>query len=92
MNLKLDLDYKKFLPYLKQAQPYIIGFVLIGLFGFTAYVVNQALNVKPASTATVTVPPKIGFDKKAVDAIKSLNVTSGQVPTADLGTADPFGN
>lgn len=91
MNLKLDFDYKKFLPILKQAQPYIIGVVLIGLFGYTAYVVNLALNVKPAETATITAPPKIGFDKKAVEAIKSLNVTSGQVPAADLGTADPFG-
>jgi hypothetical protein len=94
MNFKLDLNsVKKFLPVLRQAQPYAFGLVLIGVFAYTAYVVNAALNVQPApatSVSTVALPTKITFDKATIDSVKSLEVVQGDVPTGGLGTHNPF--
>ncbi len=71
LNLKLDGDYKKYLPLLRQAQPYIFGLVLIGVFGYTLVQVNAALNVKAAqTTAAATTASKIKFDKSTIDAVK----------------------
>lgn len=92
MNLKLDLDIKKWLPILRQIQPYVFGVALIGVFGYTAVVVNQALDVKPAATTgtTPTAASKVSFDKKTIEAVKKLDVVEGTVPTGSLGTNDPF--
>ena len=94
MNLKLGLDLKKILPALQKAQPYVFGLALIGVFGYTALVVNGALNVKPAETAPApaagTVSSKITFDKATIEAVKKLNVVQGDVPVGDLGKDDPF--
>jgi hypothetical protein len=93
MNLKFNLDPKTILPMLRKAQPYIVGILLIGVFAYTAYVVNQALNVAPAAAPSATIPKvSISFDKKTIDSVKSLNVVSGQVPASNLGKTDPFGN
>lgn len=93
MNLKLDLDVKKILPLLKKFEPYLLGIGLIGVFGYTAYVVNQSLNVKAADTAATTpatASSKISFDKKTIEAIKKLDVVQGDVPSGALGQDDPF--
>lgn len=93
MKLNLNFDYKKILPLLRQFQPYLVGAILIGVFAYTALVVNQALNVKPAETPSATIPKvTISFDKATIKTIKNLNVVSGSVPTSSLGHADPFGN
>jgi hypothetical protein len=93
MKLKLNFDYKKYLPLLQKLQPIVVGVVLIGVFAYTALIVNQALNVKPAETASPTIPKvKISFDKKTIESVKSLNVVPGQVPASSLGKTDPFGN
>jgi hypothetical protein len=91
-NMKLDLDYKKWLPLLRQAQPYVFGLLLVGVFGYTAYVVNMALNVKPDTTpsATVNAAAKISFDKTTIQALKDLEVVQGTVDTGALGKSDPF--
>jgi hypothetical protein len=91
MNLKLDLDYKKILPVLQRLQPLVIGVFLIGAFAYTAFVINQALNVK-ASEAPVAVKPlpKISFDKKTIASLKDLNAVGGDVPLGSLGKDDPF--
>jgi hypothetical protein len=91
MNLKLDFDIKKILPQLIKAQPYLVGMVLIAVFGYTAWVVNEALNVKPGEPATVKTAPKITFDRKTIDTVKNLNVVSGQINPGDIGKDDPFG-
>lgn len=92
MNLKLDLDIKKWLPILRQAQPYIFGLALVGIFAYTAYIVNAALNVRPNATVptAAAAAATISFDKKTIDAVKKLDVVQGTVPTGDLGKADPF--
>jgi hypothetical protein len=92
MNLKLDLDIKKWLPLLRRIQPYVFGVVLVGVFAFTAVVVNKALDVKPDPTAVTTTTPavKVSFDKSTIEAVKHLDVVQGTVPTVDLGTSDPF--
>lgn len=91
MKLDLNFNYKQLLTYLRLAEPYLVGFALIAIFAYTAYFVNAALNVKPAATATTATTVKISFDKATVQAVKNINVVSGQVPTADLGKTDPFG-
>ena len=56
MNMNMNLDLKSLkvnpaviLPLLKRARAAIVGVVLIGAFGYTAYAVNAALNVTPAA-------------------------------------------
>lgn len=93
MNLKLDLDFKKWLPLLRKAQPYVFGVLLVGVFAYTASAVNTALNVKAAETAPATsasTSTKIVFDKATIEAVKKLDVVQGTVPTGDLGKSDPF--
>jgi len=94
MNMSLNLslkpqDLKKLLPVLRKAQPYLVGIVMIGVFAYTAWVVNAALNVKP-STATTAAPPKISFDKATIDSLKNLQAVEGTVPTGTLGSGSPF--
>ncbi len=92
MNLKLDLDVRKWLPALRMAQPYIFGLALVGVFAYTAVEVNAALNVKidPAAVTTLNAPAKVSFDKATIDAVKTLDVVQGNVDTGALGTSDPF--
>lgn len=91
MKMNIKFDYKQILSYLRQAEPFLVGVALIGIFAFTAYFVNAALNVKPATTATTAAYAKVTFDKTTVQSIKSINIISGQVPATDLGKSDPFG-
>lgn len=91
MKLDLKFDITKILNYLRIAEPYFFSIVLIGIFAFTAYFVNAAINIKPAATATtVTKSVKILFDKNTIQAVKNINVVSGQIPAADIGKSDPF--
>jgi hypothetical protein len=96
MNLKLDLsEIKKYLPLLQRIQPFVVGLALIGVFAYTAYVVNGALNVKPSETPLAVDPKhpattKITFDKNTIEAVKKLNVVQGDVPVGGLGKDDPF--
>jgi hypothetical protein len=95
MNMKLDLknlDMKKLLPLLRQWLPYIFGVAMIGVFGYTAWVVNAALNAQPGTDTTTTAKPaaKIIFDKKTVEMVRNLDVVQGNVPVGDLGKDDPF--
>lgn len=91
-DMKLDLDYKKWLPILRQLQPYVFGLLLVAVFAYTALIVNTALNVKADPTLPVAVDPtaKISFDKPTIEAVKKLDVVQGSVPTGDLGKSDPF--
>lgn len=94
MNLKLELNIatlKALLPQLVKAQPYIYGFLLVGVFGFTAYEVNLALNVQPAPSQTAIQPlPKITFDTKTINSLNQLQQVAGEVPLGSLGANDPF--
>jgi hypothetical protein len=88
MKFKLNFNSKTILPVLLQAKPYIIGVFLISVFGYTAFVVNAALNVQ--STTATTPAPRVTFDKATITAIKNLDVVSGQVPTVTIGKDNPF--
>jgi hypothetical protein len=94
MNLKLNLNMESLtalLPKLQKAQPLIFGALLVAVFGYTSFVINQALNVQPAAAQTAIDPlPKVSFDKKTIAALKKLNAVGGEVPLGDLGTSDPF--
>jgi hypothetical protein len=100
MNMNLNLsfkpdDLKKILPYLWKIEPYVFGLVLIGVFGYTAYVVNAALNVGPATqSALPTSAAKITFttkaDQETIASLKSLQNVQGTVSTGNLGTSNPF--
>lgn len=92
MKIDLKFDFKHWLPLLRKFQPYIFGLLLIGVFGYTALVVNAALNVKQDANAPLAPDPaaKVTFDKATIDAVKKLNVVPGSVPTGELGKSDPF--
>lgn len=92
MNLKLNLNVKDLLNGLRRAQAYMFGAVLVGVFAYTAYVVNGALNVMPSASAAddSSTSSKITFDKKTIEALKTLDSVSGSVPTGTLGSDDPF--
>ena len=98
LNLNLDLkpeDLKKILPILWRYEAYIFGVILIAVFGYTAYVVNAALNVGPASTSSLPSPAsKISFNSKAdqetIQSLKSLQNVQGNVDSGSLGTTNPF--
>jgi hypothetical protein len=92
-NLKLEFNLasvKALLPVLKQSQVVIYGLLLIGVFGYTAYAINQALNIQPAgSQSAITALPKITFDKKTMESLQDRTVVDGTVPV-NLGATDPF--
>jgi hypothetical protein len=100
MNLNINLsfspeDLKKLLPYLAKSQAYIFGILLIIAFGYTAYVVNAALNVGPSSVSPLpSQAAKINFDIKAdqetIQSLKSLSTVQSNISTNNLGTSNPF--
>ena len=96
MNLNLSLNPKVILPIARMVWPYIFGLTLVGVFGYTAYAVNTAINVKPTAAAVDAAggggasAPKITFDKTTILELKKLSSVSGEVPTGSLGTSDPF--
>lgn len=93
-NLKLDINLdtlKKLTPLLAKAQVYIYGVAVIAVFAYTAYVINQALNVQPAQSQSVIQPvPKITFNKSTMDQLKSLSGVQGSVSLGSLGESNPF--
>ena len=96
MNMNMNLDLKSLkvnpaviLPLLKRARAAIVGVVLIGVFGYTAYAVNAALNVTPAVVPAT--PVGISFDKGTLDSLKNLTPVPDTVAPASLGKSDPFG-
>jgi hypothetical protein len=97
MNMNLNLSFnaeslKKLLPVLWKIQPYLVGILLIGIFGFTAYEVNNALNVKPVAigAAPTSASSKIIFNQTTINSLKSLQPVGGDVPTGTLGSSNPF--
>jgi hypothetical protein len=55
MNMKLELNMaslKALVPVLQKAQPYLFALVIVGAFGYTAYIINAALNVEAAESQT----------------------------------------
>lgn len=91
MNLKLQLpsNLQAYLDFLTKARTAIVGVLLIALFGYTAYVVNAASNVKTDLTST-DASTKITFDKTALQALQSRNQVSGTTDLGTLGKSDPF--
>jgi hypothetical protein len=94
MNFKLSFkpdDLKKVLPVLRMLQPYVVGLALIGVFGYTAYSVNAAMNVQPAKPApSDKSAAAITFDKKTIQNLEQLQAVSGDVPNITLGQSNPF--
>jgi hypothetical protein len=84
MNLKLDLNMqtlKSALVVARKAQAAIYGLLLIGVFGYSAYIINAAVNVAPASTqTTITALPKVTFDKATMDTIRNRDKVDSSVP------------
>jgi hypothetical protein len=75
---------------LQKAQPIIYGLLLVGVFGYTAYAINTALNVQPAASQTaITALPKITFDKKTMESLRNRDNVDDNVKL-DLGGASPF--
>ncbi len=92
MNLNLKLDVPTLLKLGKRVGPSLIGLVIVGAFGYAGWVINQTFNVKAIDPTSGPGNTHITFDQKTIEAVKNLQVTSGQVAPAPLGTSDPFGN
>ena len=91
MNITVPPQLHNMLHKLKRIGPAIFGLALAGVFVYTSVVVNAALNVKPAASASsTTTPSKITFDKSAIDTLNNLYVVKSDVPTGQLGLDDPF--
>jgi hypothetical protein len=93
MNLKFKFkfDLPTLLKLLHRFGPPLLSLVLVGVFGYTGWVVNNAFHVEPTAPAA-SPKPKIVFDKKTIETVKNLRVVPGQVTPGDLGKTDPFGN
>lgn len=95
MNMKLNLkfDPQALLKVLGPLAPYIVGLAVVGVFGYTGWVINQAFHVEPNAAAPAASPAvKVTFDKQTVEMVKNLHVVPGQVQPTDVGKNDPFGN
>ncbi len=92
MNFKLNLDLATATKLLKRFGPSLAGLAVVGIFGYTGWVINEAFNVKPAETIATEAAPKVGFDKTTINSLKNVRVVPGQVVPTNLGKSDPFGN
>lgn len=93
MNLKLKFDPQALLKVLKPLAPYLVGLTVVGIFGYTGWVINQAFHTEPAAATPAASPVvKVTFDKQTVETVKNLHVVPGQVQPTDVGKNDPFGN
>jgi hypothetical protein len=90
ISFKFDLNAKTVLPMLHKAQPYIVGVILIAVFGYTAYIVNAALNVAPILPAASSQAAPTTFDQPTINSLKNLNQVQGTLPTGNVGQNNPF--
>jgi len=92
MNTDLKLNFKfnrqATLDVLKRSEETLVGLALIGVFGYTALVVERATNVQPNPVAPSAV---MVFDQPTIDSLKHLTVVNGDTPLGSLGKSDPFG-
>ena len=89
MNLTLPHNFGNYFKILSRSKTALIGIVLIGVFGYTAYLVNGATNVKSDSTTTAA-GPKITFDKATLKSLANRTNVPDQTPLGTLGKPDPF--
>ncbi len=89
MNLKLPHNFRNYLKLLSRAKTALIGVLLIGIFGYTAYIVNAATNIK-SDSGTSAADTKITFDKATLKALANRNNVPDQTPLGALGKSDPF--
>ncbi|MEO7617882.1 MAG: hypothetical protein ABIS59_03495 [Candidatus Saccharibacteria bacterium] len=89
MNLQLPTNFKPYLKRLSLLRTPIVGALLIGIFGYTAFVVNLATNVK-SDGISATTTPKVGFDKATLKAVSKRTNVSGETALGTLGKSDPF--
>lgn len=89
-NLKLNFKFNSqaILALLKRAEATLVGLLLIGIFGYTALIIERATNVQADPVAPNSA---IVFDQPTIDSLKNLTVVNGDTPLGSLGKADPFG-
>lgn len=92
MNNKLKLNVKfssqTILALLKRSEATLVGLILIGIFGYTAIVIERATNVQADQVAPSAV---MVFDQPTIDSLKNLTVVNSDTPLGSLGKTDPFG-
>ncbi|MDF2461166.1 MAG: hypothetical protein K0S68_569 [Candidatus Saccharibacteria bacterium] len=92
-NMKLELNMatlKSLLAQLQKYQALLYGLALVAVFGYTAYIINTALNVEPATAQTTIKPlPAIKYDRTVMESLSTRGVVDDNVQI-DLGTTDPF--
>lgn len=89
MNIKLPTNFKSYLKTLSRLRTALVGVLLIGIFGYTAYIVNAATNVKSDGTTPAT-SSRIVFDKAILKTVSARTNVSGETNLGTLGKPDPF--
>ena len=89
MNLKLPTNLKHYLKHFSRLRTPIVGVILIGIFGYTSFIVNGATNVKSDGKTTST-EAKVSFDKATLKSVSSRTTVSGYTTLGTLGKSDPF--
>jgi uncharacterized membrane protein len=83
-NLKVEINMKSIkegLAVLRKAQATIYGLILVGVFGYSAFIINAAINVAPAATqSTIKALPKVTFDKATMDSLRNRDKVDASVP------------
>jgi hypothetical protein len=89
MNLKLPTNFKPYLKRLSRLRTPVVGVLLIGIFAYTAFIVNGATNVK-SDGVTPSTTPKVSFDKATLKTVSNRTNVSGYTTLGTLGKSDPF--
>ncbi len=88
-KFKLPTNIAPLLKKLSQLRTAIVGVLLVGIFGYTAFIVNGVINAKIDKTTTASTT-KITFDKSALKALTSRSDVPDQTALGTLGKPDPF--
>lgn len=89
MKLALPTSIQPYIHSLAKARTALVGLILIGVFGYTAYVVNLASNVRSDATSG-TKSTTIIFDKATLKSLSSRDQVPDQTALGALGKPDPF--
>jgi hypothetical protein len=85
----------KLLDQLNHYKNFIIGLVVIGLFGYTAFQLSQITNVAPSDSEVQAAissrnAAKIKLNNKVIDQLSGTLVIPVDASPGDVGKADPF--
>ena len=94
MNGNINLsNLTSFFKPLRPYGSYFVILALLGLFGYTGWVINESFNPQPLGNGIAS-SGKVIFDQSAIEKVKSLNQDNVGSDGSSLGasTSNAFGN